>query len=251
MTATPSDASLSKWRWIAAGIAVLVLLAAWHLVPLQEWLKALDERIEGMGFFGGVLYAAVYVAASLVFVPGSILSLVAGYVFGIAGGMAVVWAGTTAAAAAGFLVARHLARRPVERLARLHPRFGAVDAAVGKNGWKVVALLRLAAIVPFSLSNYLFGLSSVDFVPYIVTTAVAMLPGTFFYVYLGATGRSLGEKGDLGPWEWALLGIGLVATAVMTVVLARVANKHLKSSGTPEADHGSLPEAPRIGRRKP
>jgi uncharacterized membrane protein YdjX (TVP38/TMEM64 family) len=180
-----------------------------------------------MGFLGGVLYVAVYVAAALVFVPGSILTLGAGYLFGIAGGMAVVWTSATVSAGIGFLIARHLARRPVEKLARRSARFGAIDAAIGKNGWKMVGLLRLSAIVPFSLSNYLFGLSSVDFVPYIAATAVGMLPGSFFYVYLGAAGKRLFEDGGSG-WDWIVVGLGVVATAVMAVVITRLAKKELK-----------------------
>ena len=222
-------ADVSKWKWIAAGAAVLALIASWHFLPLQDWLKALEDRIDGMGFLGGVLYVAVYVVAALLFVPGSILTLGAGYLFGIAGGMAVVWTAATASGALGFLIARYLARDQVEKLARRNPKFGALDAAIGKNGWKAVGLLRLSALVPFSLSNYFFGLTSVDFLPYVAATAVGMLPGTFFYVYFGSLGKSLGEKGGRSPWEWALLGAGLIATAVMAVVVAREAKKHLKS----------------------
>jgi uncharacterized membrane protein YdjX (TVP38/TMEM64 family) len=225
-----SDGAKSKWKWIAAGAAVLALIASWHLLPLEDWLHALEEQIEGMGVLGGVLYFAVYVAAALLFVPGSILGLGAGYLFGIAGGMVVVWTAVTASAAIGFLIARYLARDTVERLARRNARFGAIDAAIGKNGWKTVGLLRLCQILPFSLLNYLFGLTSVDFIPYIAATAVGMLPGSFFYVYLGAAGKSLGEKGYRSTWEWALLGAGLVATVVMTVILTRVAKKQLNSS---------------------
>ena len=226
-TATPDDSG-SRARWIAAGGAVLVFVAAWHFLPLKGWLETLEDRVSGMGVLGGLLYFAVYVVASLLFVPGSILTLGAGYLFGIGGGMAVVWAATTATAAIAFLIARHLARRPVERLARRHPRFAALDDAIGRNGWKVVGLLRLSAIVPFSLSNYFFGLTSVDFGAYVATTAVAMLPGTFFYVYLGAAGKSLVE-GEKSPWEWALIGAGVATTAVTAVILARVVKKYLVS----------------------
>jgi uncharacterized membrane protein YdjX (TVP38/TMEM64 family) len=227
-TRAAGDSDGSRWRWIAAGAAVVALFAAWHFLPLKDWLEALEDRVSGMGVLGGVVYGLVYVAASLLFVPGSILTLGAAYLFGIAGGMAVVWPAATAAAAVGFLIARYLAREQVERLARRHPKFGALDAAIGKSGWKVVGLLRLSAIVPFSLSNYFFGLTSVDFMPYVAATAVGMLPGTFFYVYLGAAGKSLGE-GEKSPWEWALLGAGVLATAVTAVILGRIAKKHLKS----------------------
>ena len=218
-----------KWQWIAAGAVALALAAVWHFLPLQDWLRALDRWIDGLGFLGPAFYAAVYAAGSLLFVPGSVLGLVAGYLFGIAGGLAVSWIGATVAAAAAFLIGRYLARGSVERLARRNRRFGALDEAIGKKGWKVVGLLRLSAIVPFSLSNYLFGLTSIDFVPYVVASTVALVPGAFFYVYFGALGKSLWENETRSPWEWAILGAGLVATAVTAVFLTRLANKHLKS----------------------
>ena len=76
--------------------AVLALIAAWHFLPLKDWLEAIEDRIDGMGVLGGVLFVLVYVVAALLFVPGSILTLGAGYLFGIAGGMAVVWTAATA-----------------------------------------------------------------------------------------------------------------------------------------------------------
>lgn len=220
----------SRWKWIAAGAVVLALAAAWHFLPIKEWLEALQLRIDGMGFLGPAFYAAVYAVGSLLFVPGSVLGLVAGYLFGIAGGLAVSWIGGTAAAAAAFLIARYLARRSVERLARRNKKFGALDKAIGKKGWKVVGLLRLSAIVPFSLSNYLFGLTSIDFVPYVAASTVGLVPGALFYVYFGALGKSLWENHARSPWEWAILAAGLLASAVTAVFLARLANKHLKRS---------------------
>ena len=220
--------SSSKWKWIAAAAAVPVLIAIWHFLPLQEWLKWLEDRIHETGFPGAVLYVAVLVIASLVFVPGSLLGLGGGYLFGLGGGMAVVWAGEIFAAAIGFVIARYVARHAVEKVASRSPTFGAIDAAVGRNGWKMVGLLRLAAVVPFSLSNYLFGLSSVDFLPYMAVTAVGTLPGALFYVYLGAAGKTLAETEQLGPWHWVILGAGLVASAVTTVILTRMAKRELR-----------------------
>ena len=219
-----------EWKWIAAGAAVVTLIAAWHFLPVEDWLEAFEKRIEGMGVPGGMLYAAIYLAGSLVFVPGSVLGLGAGYLFGVAGGMAVVWPAVTASEAIAFVVARHLARRPFERLAKRRPTFGAIDKAVRKNGWKMVVLLRLSAIVPFSLTNYFLGLTSVRFVPYIVTSSLGMLPGIFFYVYLGAAGKSLSENGSRSPWEWAVLAAGLVATVVGAVLITRYAKKQLKAA---------------------
>jgi uncharacterized membrane protein YdjX (TVP38/TMEM64 family) len=220
--------SESGWKGIAAGVAILALIASWYLLPLGAWLGALQHRVAGMGVAGALLYAAVYVLASLLFVPGSILTLGAGYLFGLAGGMAVVWLATTTAAALGFWIARYAARDRVERLARRSRRFGAIDEAIGENDWKVVGLLRLSPLVPFSLSNYFYGLSAVRFGPYLAATAIASLPGLFFYDYLGATGKRLSESGAYGPWDWSLLAAGILATVVSTVIVARVAKRELR-----------------------
>jgi uncharacterized membrane protein YdjX (TVP38/TMEM64 family) len=215
------------WKWIAAGVAVVAVVAAVRLLPVRDWLASFQGRVQGLGPAGMVLYGAVYVVAAVLFVPGLPLTLGAGFLFGLGRGIVLVSAASTVAAALAFLIARYFARGAVERLARKDTRFEAIDRAIGKEGWKVVALLRLSPLVPFSLSNYLYGLTSVKFGSYVATSWAAMLPATVLYVYLGAAGRSIGEKTGKSPWEWALLGVGLAATAAVTVLLTRVARREL------------------------
>ena len=216
------------WKWVAAGFAIVALVVAARVLPVQEWLKSFETWVKGMGAAGMLLYAAVYVGAVLLFVPGIVLTLGAGFLFGLAWGIAVVSVASTIAAAFAFLISRYVARDAVRKLAEKNPRFEAIDRAIGKEGWKVVALLRLSPLVPFSLSNYLYGLTSVRFVPYLVTSWVAMMPATVFYVYLGVAGRKIGEKAPRSPWEWAFLGAGLAATALVTVLLTRRAKRELE-----------------------
>jgi uncharacterized membrane protein YdjX (TVP38/TMEM64 family) len=217
------------WRSIGALVAALALCGAWRLLPVQGWLDQVQEWVSRMGALGGVVFGLVYVAAALLFVPGSALTLAAGLVFGLGWGTVVASASATATAAAAFLITRYLARDRVARLAKRHERFGAIDEAVREQGWKVVVLLRLSPLVPFSLSNYLYGLTAVAFWPYLLASWLAMLPGTVLYVYLGAAGRAAaGGARQQSPWEWALLGAGLVATAVVSVILARAARKQLE-----------------------
>ena len=116
-----------------------------------------------------------------------------------------------------------MARDRVEKFARSHPKFDALDAAIGKNGWRVVALLRFNAIVPFAVSNYLFGLTSVRFWPFLAASSLGILPGTLFYLSLGVAGKSLRE---VGPREMEELsaavgapGRGSLATAATAVIL--------------------------------
>ena len=215
------------WKWIAAGAAVVAVVAAVRLLPVRDWLASFQGWVQGLGPAGMVLYGAVYVVAAVLFVPGLPLTLGAGFLFGLGRGILLVSAASTLAAALAFLIARYFARGAVERLARKDTRFEAIDRAIGKEGWKVVALLRLSPLVPFSLSNYLYGLTSVKFSSYVATSWAAMLPATVLYVYLGAAGRTIGEKAGKSPWEWALLGVGLAATAAVTVLLTRVARREL------------------------
>lgn len=217
----------ARWKWIALGALVVGLFAAWRVLPLGQWLKDFQAWIEGLGPLGGVLFGLAYVAGALLFVPGAVLTIGAGYLFGLGWGVVVVSLASTAAAALAFLIARHLARERVETLARKNPKFAALDRAIGKNDWKVIFLLRLSPLIPFSVSNYLYGLTSMRFAPYVLASWIGMLPGTFLYVYLGAAGKSLGEKQEKSPWEWALLGAGLLATIAVTVILTRVAKKEL------------------------
>jgi uncharacterized membrane protein YdjX (TVP38/TMEM64 family) len=216
-----------RWKWIAAGLAVVALVAAVRLLPIRDWLASFQDWVRGLGSAGLVLYGAVYVVAVVLFVPGLPLTLGAGFLFGLWRGALLVSAASTIAAALAFLIARYFARGAVERLAGKDPRFEAIDRAIGREGWKVVALLRLSPLVPFSLSNYLYGLTSVRFLPYLLTSWIAMMPATVLYVYLGAAGRTIGAKTQKSPWEWALLGVGLAATAAVTVLLTRVAKREL------------------------
>jgi uncharacterized membrane protein YdjX (TVP38/TMEM64 family) len=227
----PSRPTL-PWRWMLAGLGFAALLAVGSLLPIEEWLEQVQRWVTGMGALGGVVFGLVYVVAALLFVPGSILTLGAGLVFGLGWGTVVASAAATTTAAAAFLITRHLARDRVARLARRHEKFGAIDEAVRDKGWRVVALLRLSPLVPFSLSNYLYGLTAIDFWPYLLASWLGMLPGTVLYVYLGAAGRvAVGGARKQSPWEWVLLAAGLVATVVVTVVLARAARKELEEGG--------------------
>ena len=129
---------------------------------------------------------------------------------------------------AAFLIGRYLARDAIARLAERYQRFRALDAAITQGGWRVVALLRLSPTVPYSVSNYLYGLTGIRFLPYWVTTWAFTLPGTFAYVYLGYVGAETVTTDGRTTLEWALLVLGLAATVVLTVYLAVLARRSLR-----------------------
>ena len=220
----------SRARWIGLVAVVVAAAIAARTLPVAVWLQAFQGWVARRGALGGVLYGAVYTVAALLFVPGSVLTIGAGLLFGLLWGTVIVSVASTATAAGAFLIARHLARGRVEAMARRHPRFGAIDAAVREQGWRIVALLRLSPLVPFNLSNYLYGLTPVAFGPYVLASWIAMLPGTLLYVYLGAAGKAAAEAGagrGRSPLEWTLLAAGLVATVAVTVMVTRAARRRL------------------------
>lgn len=215
-------------RGIAAAVlAALALAAALRWPASNAWLHGLQVWILGMGTAGMFLYAAFYVVAALLFAPGIPLTLGAGFLFGLGRGLVLVSGASTAAAALAFLVARRFARGGVERLARRNARFAAIDRAIAREGWKVVALLRLSPLLPFGLSNYLYGLTRIRLAPYVLASWLAMLPQTALYVSLGAAGASLDADGSRGPWQWGLIGAGIGATVAATAILARAAREEL------------------------
>lgn len=227
---TPS--ALATWAKRGAILSVVVLLvAASRLLPVDEWLEAVKGAVADMGAFGPIAYGAFYVIAALAFVPGAAITLAAGALFGVGLGTVVVSLASTTAAALAFPLARTLLRSRVESLASSSKGFAAIDDAVADGGWKIVGLLRLSPVVPFSALNYMLGLTRVAYLPAVLVSWVAMLPGTLLYVYLGAVGTDLAAGAEKGWKEWTLLGVGLAATLAVTVALTRMARARMHDGG--------------------
>lgn len=221
----------SSWKWIGALLPLLfVFIAAW-LLPLADWLRAFQGWVNGLGPAGMAVFVLLYIAVTVLLGPAWLLTLSAGFTYGLVKGVALVWVGATIGAAFAFLIARHLARPAVERLARRRAEFEAIDEAIGEKGWKIVALLRLSPLVPFTISNYLYGLTAIRFLPYVLATAAGMLPLTILYTYLGA----VGEAAISGPrertvWEWLAFAAGLAATIIGAIYITRIAKRELERS---------------------
>lgn len=185
------------------------------------------EAIARLGPWGPALFVLIYVLATVLFIPGSALTLGAGAVFGVAWGSLYVSIASTLGATAAFLVGRYLARGWVAKKIEGNASFAAIDRAVADEGWKIVGLTRLSPVFPFTLLNYAFGLTRVTLRNYIIASWIGMMPGTVMYVYLGSLARvgAAGEKKS--PAELALYGVGLVATLAITVFITRIARRAL------------------------
>ncbi len=212
---------------VLAGITVLVVAGrkAGALIP------AFSAWVDGLGVWGPVAFVGGYALAAVAFVPGSLLTLAAGAIFGLGKGTALVLIAATLGASAAFLVSRYLARGFVERRLAGNERFAAIDRAIGTQGRKIVFLLRLSPIVPFNLLNYALGLTRVRFADYLVAS-IGMLPGTLLYVYYGKVAGDVarlagGAPVERGPAYYAVLGVGLLATVVATTLITRTARRAL------------------------
>nr|XP_010910527.1 uncharacterized protein LOC105036450 isoform X2 [Elaeis guineensis] len=132
-----------------------------------------------------------------------------------------------------FLIARYFARERILKFVEGNKRFLAIDKAIGENGFRVVTLLRLSPLLPFSLGNYLYGLTSVKFIPYVLGSWLGMLPGTWAYVSAGAFGRAIiQEESDVGlpggNGQLVTFGLGLLFTAIAAAYVTRLAKDAVK-----------------------
>src|SRR5579864_5506223 len=281
MPETPEPGAAAPRRASRARLALYLgaaLVAAVALIAGGRFLIGPLHRfaawVQGLGIWGPVVFILGYAAATVAFAPGAVLTLAAGALFGLFYGTVYTLAGATLGASLAFLVSRYVARRAVEHRIAANPRFQAIDRAVGREGFKIVALLRLSPVFPFNLLNYALGLTRVRFLDYFAASA-AMLPGTLLYVYYGKAAGSLAAafagSGGAAPAaggqskaaSWALLAVGLLATVAVTTYVTRLAGKALRqelegpapamSSGAagaagaaeaPAASSGPAPEGP-------
>ena len=209
---------------VALGIVLFVVAKEFHA---QDRLKQALDWVGQLGSWGAVIFIAIYVVATVFFIPGSVLTLGAGAVFGVAWGSIYVSIGSTLGATCAFLVGRYFARDAIARKIEGNARFAAIDKAVANEGWKIVGLTRLSPVFPFTLLNYAFGLTQVRLGHYMLASWIGMMPGTVMYVYLGSLAKAASGERTRTTGEWVLYGVGLLATVIVTVFVTRIAKQAL------------------------
>jgi len=225
--------SRSPWlriALVATAVLVLVLLGR----RLGAALPAFAGWVDSLGAWGPAAFIAGYALAVVAFAPGSVLTLAAGAIFGLARGTLYVFIAATLGASLAFLVARYVARPWVESRITANPGFAAIDRAVAAQGRRIVFLLRLSPAFPFNLLNYALGLTRVRFVDALIAS-IGMLPGTLLYVYYGKLAGEVASLAGGAPVErgaayYAVLGLGLVATLLVTTIVARTARRALREA---------------------
>jgi pyruvate/2-oxoglutarate dehydrogenase complex dihydrolipoamide dehydrogenase (E3) component/uncharacterized membrane protein YdjX (TVP38/TMEM64 family) len=239
---------------ITIGLIAVLLILLFLMSGAGSWVGQVAKELLGrvltwtreLGVWGPVFVAAFYVLACILLVPGSVLTLGAGFLFKLIVGTVTVSVGSTLGACAAFLVGRTVGRNWISRKIAANSKFAAIDDAVGRQGFKIVLLTRLSPVFPFVLLNYAFGLTKVSFAKYALASWIGMLPGTIMYVYFGAGLRSLADA-VAGNVETGIAGkiffwFGMAATVLVTVFVTRLARKALKQAAPktvqPEAQRG-------------
>lgn len=241
-----------RWHYAVIAMVVCLFVAAPPALavdgggfnPQQLLVNAL-EWVKGLGPVGAIAFIGIYIVATVAFLPGSVLTLGAGVLFGVVQGALVVFVGATLGATFAFLVGRYLARGWVARKIEGNQNFAAIDQAVGQEGFKIVTLLRLSPIFPFNLLNYGLGVTGVSLKDYFLGS-IGMFPGTVMYVYLGSLAGSLatlgtGDAPSNPAVTWAIRIIGLIATVAVTVVVTRIARKALAEAVPETTESTSSP----------
>jgi uncharacterized membrane protein YdjX (TVP38/TMEM64 family) len=196
------------------------------------------ERVQALGATAAIAYLGIYVAGTVALVPGAVLAMVAGALFGVVHGFGIAFTGALLGSSAAFLLARHGARggtvRWIERRAAHHQvyaRMARVDRSLGRRGLALVFLLRLSPFVPYNMLNYALGLTGVRFRDYILGS-VGMLPGAFVYAYVGNLAGDVAAAaaghGSPDGSQLLLLVPGLLVTLAAVWLLSRYARHELE-----------------------
>ena len=216
--------SSTTWKLVVFGAIMLGLVIAAREFPLLDWAKWFATWAREFGIFGALIYGVVFGLVAILMVPCLPLTIMAGFTFGWFNGVVAVMLGIVIGAAFGFLFARYAARGAVAQKIASYPRFNAIDNAIAKDGWKIVGLLRMCP-VPFGITNYLYGLTAIDFWRYMAATVVGMLPATICFVYLGALGKQTLD-GPRHPVQYLIGALTLGALIAVVIILGRIARRN-------------------------
>ncbi len=220
-----------KSHTLKLGLLLLIILGTLvtakivGYATIKLWLETFIHQVQGMGWQGMVLYVIVFALVCLFALPAMPMTIGSGIIFHFWTGVVLSLIGLSLGAAWGFLASRYLARGLVAEKLKDSPKFKAIDTAIGNEGWKIVALLRMCPL-PFGISNYIYGISSIPFWHYLIATIAGVAPGTAFFVYLGHAGKAgLDSAGNRSAAMFLPLGLGLIAGMACLFFVGKVARQ--------------------------
>lgn len=232
---------LPSWLKFLLGLVMVAVVVIFvkHLhihTLLQQTLESALLWIKDLGAIGVLVYMVVYNLATIFFIPGSLLTLGGGAIYGVFWGSVYVFLAATIGATLAFLIGRYAARNWIEHQIEGNNKFQAIETAIAKEGLKVVLLTRLSPIFPFNLLNYALGVTRVSLKDYVLGS-VGMIPGTVLYVYIGSLAGDIariGSQTTLSPQaqtaQWVIRIVGFVATVAVTLYITRLARTALAQS---------------------
>jgi uncharacterized membrane protein YdjX (TVP38/TMEM64 family) len=219
---------------IAAAILILAaVIVLFRVLPVASWLRDFQTYVRGLGALGYVVYIVVYAVCVVAFVPASILTLGAGAIFGFVGGVILVVIGATLGATLSFLLARTVMRKRVESMTAKNAKFRALDRAIARDGTKIVFLVRLAVVFPFTWLNYAFGLTAIPLWSYVAATFIGIIPATAAFVFVGSAATTAATTHASLITKTVYIAGGVIAIAV-SVFIGRIATRAIKRAGVDE-----------------
>jgi uncharacterized membrane protein YdjX (TVP38/TMEM64 family) len=229
--------------WLKYGLIIMSIVAIVILTKqlgIADWLAATLQnaliQVDTWGVWAPIGFILIYNIATVLLIPGSILTLGSGVLFGVGWGSIYVFIAATLGATFAFLIGRYFARDWVNGKVQQNPKFQTIDQAIAREGLKIVFLLRLSPLFPFNLLNYALGITQVSLKDYVIGS-LGMIPGTILYVYIGSLAGNvamLGMPQAIDPqaqlWKWALQIVGFIATIGVTIYITKVAKAALDES---------------------
>lgn len=214
--------------------AIAFAVALSRFFPVVGFIETLQVRIMSWGAWAGICYPLLFAACNILLLPGGILAVGGGFFFGLWWGFLIVLAGNILATAVSFALSRFVARRWFKHKLSRHSTLKALGPAVERESWKIILLSQLHPLFPTSLLNYFYGLTRIRFSTYMLWATVGRVPGLFLYSYIGTLGqlavrimRSRSYPRMIEYWIW---GGTLITTAMLLIVLGRVAYRVIQTS---------------------
>ncbi len=235
----------TRWKVLAAlGILVAVMLGA-RVLPLARWTIDLVELVRVSGAWGVALFVLIYAVSTVALLPASVLTMVAGFVYGPIYGLIIVVPAALLGATSAFLLGRTVLRDWVRRRMAQSPRTRALDKAIDREAFKLVLLLRLSPLVPFNVLNYALSMSGISLKRFVLVTFLGEIPGGWLYVYLGSLVTTAAQlsagSAPPSPLRTVFYVAGFAATVAAAIVSGRIATRAL--AGADEADQPLVPSA--------
>ena len=207
-------------RFVGIGLALLAAITIARLTGLSQYvsldgLERLQVWIDGFGAVAPLVFIALYIVATVFFLPGAPLTLLAGLVFGPIFGALWTLFGASVGATLAFLTGRYAARGLVESWTENNGRIKKLDGGVEKHGWRMLLVTRLVPLFPFNLQNYAYGLTSISLGTYVLLTTFCIIPGVVVYAFAGG---SLATAQDNLTTTFIYFGIAAVFSVVISLI---------------------------------